>query len=306
LGAFKLSTELKAKILFPAGTAQLDLSTADGVKQPVSNTSALRQLLANEPKREVEAGRRCTGYPVLRALPIYGPRQVSKSSSAKSATAAVSTTTTPPSQPVRGRTFDTAVYAAILADPTAKEDAPTPAEVLTHKLDQDSDYIDFDAGKKHSTKLTAATKTIATTPSQSVSKKVQAILRRHGNAMNICDDASFVAHKLKEDADRIKLDAGKTPSTPAQLKTPATLKAKSTHVLTTGSDVTKTAEIDDGFDVLTSKGPSAANGSPLPDPDSSLKQLNVEFSPPLKGFQGWEDDYDSDDSEEWDLGGLAE
>lgn len=68
----------------------------------------------------------------------------------------------------------------------------------------------------------------------------------------------------------------------------------------------KAVEVEDGFDVLNSKGPSAANGSPLPDPDLSMNQLDVQFSPTLKGFQGWEDDYDSDDSEEWDLGGLAE
>jgi hypothetical protein len=241
LGASKHPTQLKAKILFSAGTAQPGLSTADGVKQPVGNTSALRQLLANESKPEIEAGRRCAGHPVSRTLPIYGLGQVPRYSSAKPAASAASTTTT--------------------------------------------------------------------TPSQSISERVQAIVRRYGTAKNARDDASaaaFVAHKLKENMNRLDFDAGKTPSTTTQLKMPTTTKVKSTHGLATKSDVAKAADVDDGFDVLTSKGPSAANGRPLPDPDLITNQLDVDFSPTLKGFQGWEDDYDSDDSEDWDLGGLAE
>ncbi|GAB7332369.1 hypothetical protein MBLNU13_g04189t1 [Cladosporium sp. NU13] len=112
--------------------------------------------------------------------------------------------------------------------------------------------------------------------------------------------------QLKQDTRRTGFGAGKKPSTPAQLKTPATPNAQMTKGLGFKPEVAKTAKFDDGFDIVTSKGPSAANGSPLPDPDLIMDQLDVQFSPTLKGFQGWEDEYDSDDSEEWDLGGLAE
>jgi hypothetical protein len=365
LGASKLPTELKAKILFSAGAAQSDLSTADGVKHPVGNTSPLRQLLASEPKREIEAGRRCNGYPFYRAFPIHGPGQAPKSSAANPASSAASTTTTTPSQSVSKK-----VQAILRYYGNAMNicDDASAAAFVAHKLTEDAYQFDFGAAESSSMKpATVAASAIM------VSEKVQAVVRRYGNAMNALDDASaaaFVAHKLKEDADRIKLDAAKrhattlTPaakttattssqsvsekaqaiahryassikaskklsqkvvsqnldgtasstdinagnetSAPAQHKAPATNHAQGPNGLAIKPDVAKAVEVEDGFDVLNSKGPSAANGSPLPDPDLSMNQLDVQFSPTLKGFQGWEDDYDSDDSEEWDLGGLAE
>lgn len=129
-----------------------------------------------------------------------------------------------------------------------------------------------------------------------------------GNASNTPHSASRrpLVDQLKQDTRRTGFGAGKKPSTPAQLKTPATPNAQMTKGLGFKPEVAKTAKFDDGFDIVTSKGPSAANGSPLPDPDLIMDQLDMQFSPTLKGFQGWEDEYDSDDSEEWDLGGLAE
>ena len=164
--------------------------------------------------------------------------------------------------------------------------------------------------KSSSTKsATAAASTTATAPSQSVSEKAQAIAHRYADALSAFDKptaAMFIAHKLNEDSARMYFDAARKSSTSAQLKTPTTPNTQSTKGLGTKSDAAKTAEVDDGFDMVNGKGPSAANGSPLPNPDLGVNQLDVEFSPTLKGFQGWEDDYDSDDSEEWDLGGLAE
>ena len=155
---------------------------------------------------------------------------------------------------------------------------------------------------------TAAASTITTKP-RSVSEKARAIARRYPDALSAFDKptaAAFIEHKLNENTDRIDFDARKEPSTPAQLKTPATPNTHVTKDRGTKSDVAKTAEVDDGFDVVNGNGPSAANGSPLPGPDLIMNQLGVNFSPTLNGFQGWENDYDSDDSEEWDLGGLAE
>jgi hypothetical protein len=166
------------------------------------------------------------------------------------------------------------------------------------------------APKYSSTKpATAAASTTATAPSQSVSEKAQAIAYRYADALSAFDKptaAMFIANKLNEDSARMYFDAARKSSTPAQLKKPTTPNTQSTKGLGTKSDAAKTAEVDDGFDIVNGKGPSAANGSPLPNPDLGMDQLNEEFSPTLKGFQGWEDDYDSDDSEEWDLGGLAE
>lgn len=438
LGNPRLPTRPKMPTYVPTVTAQPGSSTADGVEQPVHDELTIRKLLANKPQPELEAGSPSTGHSVFRTLPIYNRGQAPKSSSLKFATTAAApttTTTTAASQSVGVKTMDTAVYAAILANSKAKLDALDDAKLATHELNQNAHRTDFDAGKKQSTKLTAATKTTGTTPSQSVSEKVRAIVRCYGDALNAFDDATvakFVAHKLKEDtgcvdfgsgirfskeltaatkttgttssqsvsekvqaivrgygdamnafddasaakfvaykleedadfdaggkhsakltaaakttattpsksvsekahaiahryASAVKVsrnaaqnvasqkldgrasiadaDAGKEVSTPAQRKALATNHAQGTNGPVIKPDVAETAEVDHDFDVLTSKGPSAANGSPLPDSDLSMNQLDMEFSPTLKGFQGWEDDCDSDDSEEWDLGGLAE
>jgi len=151
------------------------------------------------------------------------------------------------------------------------------------------------AAKSSSAKPAAATAaTTTTTPSSPVGKKAEAIAHH---------DAT---HKLAQGTDRIESDAGKTPSTPASPKKPASNPVQSLKNLSVKPDAAKAIEVDGGFDVVNAIGPSAANGSPLPDPDLIMDQLDEQFSPTLKGSQGWEDDYDSDDSEEWNLGGLAE
>lgn len=148
------------------------------------------------------------------------------------------------------------------------------------------------APKYSSTKpATAAASTTATAPSQSVSEKAQAIAYRYADALSAFDKptaAMFIANKLNEDSARMYFDAARKSSTPAQLKKPTTPNTQSTKGLGTKSDAAKTAEVDDGFDIVNGKGPSAANGSPLPNPDLGMDQLNEEFSPTLKGFQGWE------------------
>ena len=79
--------------------------------------------------------------------------------------------------------------------------------------------------------------------------------------------AAFVAHQLNQDTGRADFDTGKKPFTPAQLKTPTTLTAHTTKGLGVKPSVAKTAEVDYGFDVVNGEGPSAANGSPISDPD---------------------------------------
>lgn len=414
LGNPRLPTRPKMPTSVSTVTAQPGSSTADGVEQPLHNELTIRQLLANKPQPEVEAGRASTGHSVSRTLPIHDRGQALKSSGLKLATtAAAPMTVTTASQSASKKILDYAAFGAILAKHKADLDDLDDAELVTHKLNQDIDLIDFNAGKKQSAKLIAATKTTGTTPSQFVSEKVQAIVRCYGDALNAFDDAiaaRFVAHKLKEDTDfdfgsgkqpctkltatnktngtvasqsvsekvqaivrrygdamnafddasaaafvayklenadfdtrekhclkltaatkttgttssqsvsekaqaiahryakaarasrkaaqnvaAQKLDertssthinAGKEISAPAQLKNPASNYAQSTSGLTAKSDVSKTAEVDDGFDVLTSQGPSAANGSPLPNPESIMDQLDMDFSPTLKGFQG--------------------
>lgn len=191
---------------------------------------------------------------------------------------------------------------------SALDDASVAAFVA-YKLEENTDHTEFGAENEPSTKLTVATKMLPNARTQSVDEKVQSILRCYAEAMSAFDEASVaasVAHKLKQDTNRADSDAGKKPSSPAQLKTQTTPNTQSPKGVAVKNEVAKTVGVDDGFDVVNSKGPSAANGSPLPDPDLKTGQLDVQFSPTLKGFQGWEDDYDSDDSEEWDLGGLAE
>ena len=151
------------------------------------------------------------------------------------------------------------------------------------------------AAKSFSAKPAAAiAATTTTTPNPPVGEKAEA---------NAHHDAT---HKLAQGTDRIESHAGKTPSTPASPKKPASNLVQSTNNLSIEPNAAKTSEVDSGFDIVNATGPSAANGSPLPDPDLIMDQLDEQFTPTLKGFQGWEDDYDSDDSEEWDLGGLAE
>jgi len=291
----------KLKRCVPASTTRSSFNIADQVEQPHHNAVVVELSPTGGSNPEIEAGRRSTGRSVSRTLPIYALEHTPKSSSTKPATAAASTTTTTtPNQSVSEKAQAIALRYASAAKSSSK-----PAQ----KLAQGTECIDSDAGKGLSTNLTAAAPKTSTTPSQSVSAKVKAILNYYGEAMSALDEASaaaFVAHKLKQDTNRTDFNAGKQTSTPAQLKTPTTPKVQSAKGLGVKLGVVKTAEIDDGFDVLNSKGPSAANGSPLPDPDLIKDQLDVQFSPTLKCFQGWEDDYDSDDSEEWDLGGLAE
>lgn len=290
----------------PAGTVQSGVNTAIRVKQPVHNNAVIDLSPVGGLKPEIEADRRSTGHSVSRALPIYALERTPKSSSTKPATAAASTTTTTsPSQSVSEKAQAIAHRYASAAKSSSKLVQNAAAE----KLAQGANRIDFDAGQRPSTKLTAANKMTGTTPSQSVDVKVQAILHRYGKAMNALDDtsaAAFIAHKLEQDTRHSGFNAAKETSTSVQLKTPATPNAQSPKGLGVKHEVAKTVDVDDGFDVVNSKGPSAANGSPLPDPDLFTDQLEEKFSPTLKSFQGWEDDYDSDDSEEWDLGGLAE
>lgn len=221
-------------------------------------------------------------------------------------TAAAKTTGTTPSQSVNVKVQAILNY---YGEAMSALDDASAAAFVAYKLGEDTNHAEFGAENEPSTKLTVATKTIFNAQTQSVNEKVQAILRRYGEAMSAFDEASvaaFVALKLKKDTHRTGFNAGQGAPTPIQLKTPATPNAQSPKGLGVKDEVAKTVEVDDGFDVVNSKGPSAANGNPLPDPGLIQDQLDVQFSPTIKGFQGWEDDYDSDDSEEWDLGGLAE
>jgi hypothetical protein len=285
-----------------AGTVQSGFSAADEVQQPLRNNVVVDLPPTGRSKPEVDAGRRSTGHSTFSTLPIYDHGNTPKPSPAKPVVAAAPTTSIAPRQSVSEKAKAIAHRYASAANASRK-----PAQkVAAQKLVQGAERIDFVAEKETPTKSTAPASATTPTPSQSVSMKVLTILNRYGEAISALDDASavaFVAQKLNQGTVRTVFDAGKEPSTPAQPKTSTTQSTKDQAVK---SDVLKTAEVDDGFDVVNSKSPSADNGRPLRDPDLIMHQLNVESSPTMKGFHGWEDDYDSDDSEEWDLGGLAE
>lgn len=304
LGPTRLPTR-KMETCVSAGTAQSGFSTADDVKQPLRNRVVVGLSSTGGSKAEVEAGRRSTGHSGnIRIHPSYGSAQAPKSPSAKLATAAASTTTIAPSHSLSE--IEKAQTIAERYASFVKASRKPAQKVAAQKLVQGAERVDFVAEKETPTKSTAAASATTPTPSQSVSMKALAILDRCVETISTLDDASvatLVAHKLNQDTGRTNFGAGKEPSTSTQPKAPTTQSTKGQAVK---SDVLKTAEVDDGFDVVNSKSPSADNGRPLRDPDLIMHQLDVESSPTMKGFHGWEDDYDSDDSEEWDLGGLAE
>lgn len=352
----------KLKRCVPASTTRSSFNIADQVEQPVHNNAAVDLSPTGGSKPEIEAGRRSTGHSVYRTFPIYELGKAPNSSASAATTtpsqsvsekaqtivhryATASKSSSKPAQKSAAQKLaqrtehidsDAGTVPSTKLNAAAKTTGITPSQSVSrkvqailnyygeamsvlddasaaafvaYKLQEDTDHTEFGAENEPSTKLTVATKTILNAQTQSVNEKIQAILHRYGEAMSALDKASaasFIAHKLEQDAHCTGFNAGKETSTPVQLKTPATPNVQTTKSLGVKHEVAKTVEVEDGFDVVNSKGPSAANGSPLPDPGLIQNQLDVQFSPTLKGFQGWEDDYDSDDSEEWDLGGLAE
>lgn len=299
LGPSRLLTR-KFETCIPAGTVQSGFSTADEAKQPLRNSVVVDSFPTGGSKPETEVGRRSTNHSGIKTLPIYDCGNTPKSSSAEPVAAAAPTTSIAPRQSVSEKAQAIAHRYASAANASRKP----VQKVAAQKLVQGAERIDFVAEKETPAKSTAAASATTPTPSQAVSMKALAILDRCVETISTLDDASvatFVAHKLNQDTGRTNFSAGKEPPTSAQPKAPTTQSTKGQAVK---SDVLKTAEVDDGFDVVNSKSPSADNGRPLRDPDLIMHQLDMEST--MKGFQGWEDDYDSDDSEEWDLGGLAE
>jgi hypothetical protein len=157
-------------------------------------------------------------------------------------------------------------------------------------------------------KLTAA-ETAYATSSQSfkvVKDSADRVAHQFAEAHKDLARRIAIAQNFDKITSGTNVNAGKKTPAPAQLKTPATDDSKETFGLGLTLDAAKKPEPDDGFDVVDSKGPSAANGSALPNVALIMEKLDKEFSPTLHGLQGWDDDDDeTDDGEEWDMGGLA-
>jgi hypothetical protein len=146
--------------------------------------------------------------------------------------------------------------------------------------------------------------TATTTPSQSVKDQAHGVAYRYVNANKVSAKPATATQKLDKVTTRTDINAEKKSSAPAQLKSSAANVPTGPIGLGLTLNIAKTPELDDGFDVVDGKGPSAANGRTFP--HLIMDQLDQEFSPTLNGLQGWDDDHETDDGEEWDMGGLAE
>ena len=159
------------------------------------------------------------------------------------------------------------------------------------------------------TKLTAAQKAYATS-SQSfkvVKDSADRVAHQFAKANEELAKRINAEMKLDKVMARADVNAGKKTSAPAQLKTPAVDVSKEIVGLGLTLAATKKPDLDEGFDVVDGKGPPAANSSALSNVALTMEKLDKEFSPTLNGLQGWDDDDDeTDDGEEWDMGGLAE
>lgn len=114
--------------------------------------------------------------------------------------------------------------------------------------------------------------------------------------------------KIEKNADTAHMnpDNGKKPAGPKITKEKAIEIAHRLKSIDNVSATAQEAEADDDFALVSRKCPSANNGSRLPDPNVLMDELDEEFNSSLAGLKGWDDDEESDDGEEWDMGGLTE